>query len=183
MPSAFVLNNGRPDISLIENIHPVERLLLIENNCPEDPSNERELSDNTLRVIGSLAGPINVIVGTIDVLTPPNMLEEKFTDPPTLSVPPIPTPPTTLRAPVVVLADPAADPIETDPPIPTPPAVTIEPNAADVEPVVDVMLSSPEALKLVIVLDAEFCSSNRFPVCEVLACTTNPLVDNENGLT
>ena len=105
VPSAFVLNNGRPDISLIENIHPVERLLLIENNCPEEPSNERELSDNTLNVIGSFACPINVIVGTIDVLTPPNILEEKFSDPPTFTLPEIPTPPDTFKAPLVVDVD------------------------------------------------------------------------------
>ena len=47
VPSAFILKDGIPDISLIEKIYPVERTLLIENNCPADPSNDRVLSSKT----------------------------------------------------------------------------------------------------------------------------------------
>ena len=76
---------------------------------------------------------------------------------------PIPTPPDTFKAPLVVDVETDVEPIETDPPIPTPPAVTIDPVVADVLAVEDVILRSPEALKLVIVLDADDCNSNRFP--------------------
>ena len=76
--SAFVLNIGRPEISLIENIQPVDRLLLMENNCPELPSNESELSGNTLNVIGEFVAPINAIVGITVVPADPKVACEKY---------------------------------------------------------------------------------------------------------
>ena len=50
-------------MSFTENIVPEDKLLLIENNCPELPSNDKVLSDNTESVIGLLFCPINEIDG------------------------------------------------------------------------------------------------------------------------
>jgi hypothetical protein len=49
-------------------------------------------------------------------------------------------------------------------PIPTPPVTINAPVVDDVEAVEENILSSPAALKLVIVLDDEFCNSNKFAV-------------------
>lgn len=57
VPSACVLNTGRPVISLILNIVPLDKLLFMENNCPLDPSNDKELSERTESVIGEFACP------------------------------------------------------------------------------------------------------------------------------
>ena len=57
---------GKPEISLTENISPDDKLLSIENSCPEDPSHDRELSVKTVRVIGELeVAPINDIDGLL----------------------------------------------------------------------------------------------------------------------
>ena len=54
VPFALALIIGIPEISLTENIVPDDKLLLMENNCPELPSNDKVLSDNTDNVIGLL---------------------------------------------------------------------------------------------------------------------------------
>lgn len=63
VPSALILKLGIPEISDTENIYPVDRLLLTENNWPDDPSKERVLSSKTFRVIGALLWPVNTILG------------------------------------------------------------------------------------------------------------------------
>ena len=45
VPLALARIIGIPEISLTENIVPEERLLFIENNCPELPSKDKVLSD------------------------------------------------------------------------------------------------------------------------------------------
>ena len=64
--SAFALIKGTPEISLTENIYPVFRTGLIENNCPCEPENANVLSSKTLNFIGSPFVPINVIVGVLE---------------------------------------------------------------------------------------------------------------------
>jgi hypothetical protein len=54
--------DGIPETSFTENMVPV-KLFVIENNCPADPVNDKELSSNTLSVIGVLPEPVNLIVG------------------------------------------------------------------------------------------------------------------------
>jgi hypothetical protein len=76
--SAFVLKIGSPEISLMENIQPVDKLLLMENNCPELPSKESELSGNTLNVIGEFVAPINAIEGITVVPADPKVACEKY---------------------------------------------------------------------------------------------------------
>jgi hypothetical protein len=63
VPSALARNNGRPDISFTANIQPEDRLLFMENNCPELPTKESELSASTDNVIGEFVAPINAIEG------------------------------------------------------------------------------------------------------------------------
>ena len=73
MPSALARNNGRPDISFTANIQPVDKLLFIENNCPELPSKESELSARTDNVIGEFVAPMNAIEGITVVPADPNV--------------------------------------------------------------------------------------------------------------
>ena len=61
--NSAILKLGIPEISDTENIYPVDRLLLTENNWPDDPSKERVLSSKTFRVIGALLWPVNTILG------------------------------------------------------------------------------------------------------------------------
>lgn len=63
VPSAFILKDGIPDISLIPKIYPVDRTLFTEKSCPALPSNDRVLSSKTYRVIGELFCPVNTILG------------------------------------------------------------------------------------------------------------------------
>ena len=63
VPSALILKDGIPDISETANIQPVERLLFKEKSCPDEPSKERVLSSSTLRSIGALLWPTNLING------------------------------------------------------------------------------------------------------------------------
>ena len=67
VPSASILKDGIPDISLTENIVPVVTAFDTENNCPEDPSKEIVLSSKTLSTIGSLLYPVNEILGNADL--------------------------------------------------------------------------------------------------------------------
>ena len=73
VPSALARNKGRPDISFTANIQPEDRLLFIENNCPELPSKESELSASTDNVIGEFVVPINAIEGMTVVPAEPNV--------------------------------------------------------------------------------------------------------------
>jgi hypothetical protein len=51
--------------------------LSIENNCPDDPSQDNELSVNTDKVIGELdVAPINDIVGFVVIPVNPNEARE-----------------------------------------------------------------------------------------------------------
>ena len=53
-------------MSLTEKISPVDKLLSIVNNEPDEPSQERELSVRTVKVIGEEdVAPINDIVGFV----------------------------------------------------------------------------------------------------------------------
>jgi hypothetical protein len=63
VPSACTLNDGIPDISLIENIYPEDKLLFTENSCPDDPSNDNVLSSSTYNEIGAFVDPVNAILG------------------------------------------------------------------------------------------------------------------------
>lgn len=91
---------GNPDISLTEKISPVVRLLSIENNCPEVPSQDKELSVRTVKVIGEAdVAPINDIVGFVVIPVNPNDAVAKDNCPVT------PKPPLTTNAPVVVLVE------------------------------------------------------------------------------
>jgi hypothetical protein len=73
VPSAFARNNGRPEMSFTANIQPDDKLLFIENNCPELPSKESELSARTDNVIGEFVAPINAIDGIIVVPADPRV--------------------------------------------------------------------------------------------------------------
>ena len=75
-------------MSLTAKIVPLERLLLIENNCPLLPSNESELSANTLKVIGEFACPTKLSEGTV-VPVPPNVPLVKKRLPTIVVVPPM----------------------------------------------------------------------------------------------
>ena len=91
---------GNPDISLTEKISPVVRLLSIENNCPEVPSQDKELSVRTVKVIGEAdVAPINDIVGFVVIPVNPNDAVANDNCPVT------PNPPLTTNAPVVVLVE------------------------------------------------------------------------------
>ena len=67
VPFALARIIGIPEISFTEKIVPEDKLLLIENNCPELPSKDKVLSVNTDNVIGLLSCPINCIDGIVDV--------------------------------------------------------------------------------------------------------------------
>ena len=70
---------GKPDISLTENISPVDKLLSIENTEPCEPSQLSELSVRTVNVIGEEdVAPINDILGF--VVTPVNPNEAETND-------------------------------------------------------------------------------------------------------
>ena len=73
MPFAFARRIGIPEISLTENIVPEDKLLLIENNCPELPSKDSVLSFKTDNVIGLLSCPINWIDDIVDVPATPTV--------------------------------------------------------------------------------------------------------------
>ena len=83
-------------ISLILKIVPLDKLLLIENNCPLLPSNESELSDNTDKVIGWLAWPTKFNEYVVAPV-PPNVPLENNKLPFTVVVPPIVAAPDTTR--------------------------------------------------------------------------------------
>jgi hypothetical protein len=63
VPSAFILKLGIPEISDTLNIVPEDMLLLMENNCPDVPSKESELSSKTFNVIGAFVCPVKTILG------------------------------------------------------------------------------------------------------------------------
>jgi hypothetical protein len=73
VPFALALIIGIPDISLTEKIVPEDKLLLIENNCPELPSNDNVLSASTDNVIGLLFCPTNIIDGITDEAAVPTV--------------------------------------------------------------------------------------------------------------
>jgi hypothetical protein len=71
VPSAFARIIGRPDISPTLKIQPEERLLFMPNNFPDVPSNNSELSERTVRVIGAaVVLPINAIDGLVAPVYP-----------------------------------------------------------------------------------------------------------------
>ena len=88
MPLALILNKGKPEISLISKIVPLDKLLLIENNWPWLPSKEIELSERTLNTIGAFDWPTNESVGAVDPV-PPNTPVENNKLPETVAVPPM----------------------------------------------------------------------------------------------
>jgi hypothetical protein len=96
VPSACVLKTGRPDISLILKIVPLDKLLLIENNCPALPSNESELSERTDNVIGWFAKPTK-FNEYVEAPVPPNVPLENNKFPFTVVVPPIVAAPETTK--------------------------------------------------------------------------------------
>ena len=106
VPLASTLINGTPEISFTLNIVPVVRLLLIENSCPDVPSNESELSLNTFKFIWELPELKNPSENVEEPVLP-NVPLVKLSAPeiptpePNLAFPLTPIPPTTVKAPVV----------------------------------------------------------------------------------
>ena len=120
----------------------------MENNCPLLPSNESELSANTLNVIGEFACPTNESVGIV-VPVPPNTPVENNKLPETVVVPPMVaalftfnvflnvTAPVTPKPPVI-LAEPTTPrppDISTDPVTPTPLPNLEAPRTSRAEPI------------------------------------------------
>ena len=81
MPLALARKIGKPEISLTEKIVPEDRLLLIENNWPDEPSNDNVLSAKIDNVIGLFVCPINAIDGITVVPATPNVAWLKYNSP------------------------------------------------------------------------------------------------------
>ena len=155
MVSANALIIGIPEISATLKMVPEVKLLSIKNNCPDEPSNESELSLNTLRVIGEFPELKKLNVNEDEPVFPNvpelnNNAPETPNPEPILTLPETPKPPVTVNAPVVedvelvlfeTLRAPlivtvelnTAAPLTVNPPVtPSPPAVifTLEANVA-----------------------------------------------------
>ena len=139
---------GKPEISLTENISPEDRLLSIENNCPEFPSHDRELSVWTVSVIGALdVAPINAIEGFVVMPVNPKAAFTKDNCPET------PKPPATNNDPVDGLVEAIVENILVAPPIfkapwiPVPADTINDPVNVEVDAREDVT-ANPDTLKI-----------------------------------